>query len=148
MFSKLWRVEWNSHFLILPRICFKLFSFSKVYHIRKSQEKLSLSNIAQNFFWKVYQIMKSPNPTHWGLSFSILATLDDVFSDYIVTKVLIGLVTLDQKCWPRWAFISFSSIEYLWDLFLQNQHEMSKLLMQIISVIEHWPPILIISVPG
>ena len=26
--------------------------------------------------------MKSPNPTHWGLSFSILATLYDVSSDY------------------------------------------------------------------
>ena len=41
--------------------------------------------------------MKSPNPTHWGLSFSILATLDDVFSDYIVTIVLIGLVKLDRN---------------------------------------------------
>ena len=149
MFSKLWGVEWNSHLLILPRICFKLFSSSKVYHIRKSRKKLSLSNIAQNFFLKGLPdheesksntlgiVLQHPSHLRWCFQWLYCDNSFDWFGD-IRSKMLaeMGFYFVQQY---RIFMRSF--------FFLQNHHEMSKLLMQIISVIEHWPSILIISVP-
>ena len=91
--------------------------------------------------------MKSPNPTHWGLSFSILATLDDVFSDYCDNSFdWFGEIRSKMLAEMGFYFVQQYKI-FMRSFFLQNHHEMSKLLMQIISVIEHWPSVLIISVP-
>ena len=43
---------------------------------RVTREKVGKKGERTNSFWQknCYQIIKRPNPTHWGLSFSILAT--------------------------------------------------------------------------